>query len=83
MYNFNENFGTNIVDLYQDPEYDPFKETNKIQLYKPLVTSILYSNNIDIDEFECINSDVFNTVIIPKSFYEYIIPTINRLKKIC
>jgi len=76
---FLEEFINQIIDIYLETEQEPFPQINKIELFKPLVAVALYSNEIEYDEFECLRTDVPNTIIIPKSFYEYIIHTVNKL----
>ena len=57
-----------IIDLYNLNKQS--SQIDKIELYKPLVASVLHSNNIKFDDFECIESNISNVIIIPKSFYE-------------
>jgi hypothetical protein len=82
MNNFIGEFVNQIIDIYVENEREPFPEINKIDLFKPLVATVLYSNNVEfLDEFECIQTDIPNTITIPKSFYQYIIHTVNKLAK--
>ena len=81
MYYFIETFVDEIHDIYVLNE-QPLKQITEIEIYKPAVVSVLHSNDIDFDvDFDNIKSNVTHTVIIPKSFYKYIIPTINKLAK--
>ena len=80
MYNFLEIIVDEITDIYAENK-QPLREITKIELYKPLVASVLYSNDIDFDDFSGIKSDIPQTIIIPKSFYQYITHTVNKLAK--
>lgn len=78
MYDFLERFIFDITDIYQQNEKEPFPQINKIELSKSLVAAVLSSDNVEFDAFDCVRNNI-STVIIPKSFYEYIIHTVNRV----
>lgn len=80
MNNFLDTFVDEIINIYAENK-QPLREITEIELYKPLVASVLYSNDIDFDDFSDINSDIPHTIIIPKSFYQYITHTVNKLAK--
>ena len=77
---FIERFIIEIIDIYENDE-EPFDEITEIEISQELIISVLYSNDIDVDDFNCVRPSIFNTVIIPKSFYPYIILTINNLSE--
>ena len=78
---FLEVFVAKIVTIYYESENEPFLEINKVELYQSSVIAVLYSNNVDFADLECTVSDIPNTIMIPKSFYKYISPTVKKLVK--
>lgn len=80
MYNFLDTFIDEIMDIYSENK-QPLREITEIQLYKPLVVSVLYSNDIDFDDLDQERYNIPHKIIIPKSFYQYIIHTVNKLAK--
>ena len=68
-----------IDDLYNEGNKGPLSQIDTIELWRPLVIAVLYPKNMDYDDFEGLGSHIPYTIIIPKSFYEYITPTVNRI----
>ena len=78
---FIEQFIDEVSDFYGERNQGHLSQIDTIRLYEPLIIAVLYPNNMEYMDFDCVRYNIPNTIIIPKSFYEYIIPTVNKVSE--
>jgi len=68
-----------ILDAYSD-DNQPYRQIIKVELFNGSIASILSPDNIGYEDFDHLK--IPNTIIIPESFWDYSIPTINNAGKL-
>jgi len=78
MDDFIERVTHEISGIYS-PFHTSYQEIIEVELYSSTVAAVLFSD-IKYDGYE--DDNIPHTVIIPKSFWDYVIPSINNVEKL-